>query len=293
MALVGLTYGATASLGGNGFLAVYVAGLVMGNSDFIHKQSLKRFHDGVAWLMQITMFLTLGLLVFPSRLVPVIASGLLVALFLTFVARPVGVFLTLAPTRMYWREKAMISWVGLRGAVPIILATFPLLAGVPQADMIFNVVFFTVLTSVLLQGTTLSVAARWLGVDAPLPARRQYPLEFIQTGDFKIKSGLVEIPVPEDSPAAGRRIVDLGLPRDALIVLIGRGDELVVPHGGTVISGGDTLLVLADKETRARVRGAVGSVHETDVGAEDLTELRELESHVGAEEPGGEGAPHS
>lgn len=178
VALLVLTYSATASLGGNGFLAVYIAGLVLGNNDFIHKQSLIRFHDGLAWLTQITMFLTLGLLVFPSRLVPVIGVGLLVALFLMFVARPVSVFLALAFAKTRWREKAMVSWVGLRGAVPIILATFPLLAGVPQADTIFNLVFFIVLTSVLLQGTTLPLVARWLDVDAPLPVRRQYPLAF-------------------------------------------------------------------------------------------------------------------
>ncbi len=259
LALIVLTYGATASLGGNGFLAVYVAGLVMSNSDFIHKQSLIRFHDGLAWLMQITMFLTLGLLVFPSRLFPVIPVGLMVALFLMFVARPASVFLALALAKTGWREKAMISWVGLRGAVPIILATFPLLAGVPQADTIFNLVFFIVLTSVLIQGTTLPLAARWLGVDAPLPVQRRYPLEFIQTGDFKIKSGLVEIPIPHDSPAVGRRIVELKLPREALIVLIGREDQLVLPNGGTLIEAFDTLLVMADKTSRAKVRAMVGS----------------------------------
>jgi len=264
LALVIFIYSATASLGGNGFLAVYIAGLVLGNKDFIHKQSLVRFHDGLAWLMQIAMFLTLGLLVFPSRLVPVAGVGLLVALFLMFVARPVSVFLTLAFASGGWREKAMISWVGLRGAVPIILATFPLLAGVPQADTIFNLVFFIVLTSVLLQGTTLALVARWLGVDAPLPVRRQYPLEFTQNADFKIKSGLVEIPIPDDSPSVGRRIVELRLPREALIMLIARDDELVLPNGGTLIAAGDTLLLMADKKTRAEVRAIVGSLHQTE-----------------------------
>jgi len=275
LALVVFTYGATASLGGNGFLAVYIAGLVMSNNDFIHKQSLIRFHDGLAWLMQITMFLTLGLLVFPSRLVPVIGVGLMVALFLMFIARPASVFLALTFTKTRWREKAMVSWVGLRGAVPIILATFPLLAGVPQADTIFNLVFFIVLTSVLLQGTTLPLVARWLGVDAPLPVRRQYPLEFVQTGDFKIKSGLVEIPVSQDSPAVGRRIVELKLPTEALIVLIGREDELVVPNGGTVIQAGDTLLVMADKRTLAEVRAIVGSPHQTESGTIEPSEPEE------------------
>lgn len=148
--------------------------------------------------------------------------------------------------------------------MPIILATFPLLAGVPQADTIFNLVFFIVLTSVLLQGTTLALVARWLGVDAPLPVRRQYPLEFTQNADFKIKSGLVEIPIPDDSPSVGRRIVELRLPREALIMLIARDDELVLPNGGTLIAAGDTLLLMADKKTRAEVRAIVGSLHQTE-----------------------------
>jgi cell volume regulation protein A len=263
LALVLLTYGATSSVGGNGFLAVYIAGLVLGNHDFIHQQSLIRFHDGLAWLMQIAMFLTLGLLVFPSRLVPVVGVGLLVALVLMFVARPVGVYLTLFFTGMRWREKTMISWVGLRGAVPIILATFPLLAGIPQANTIFNLVFFIVLTSVLLQGTTLPVVARWLGVDAPLEVKRQYPLELVELEGFKIKSELIEVPIPPDSPAVGRQIVELGLPRGALVVLIGRSNDFFVPRGGTVLEAGDVLLLLADQKSLADVRSIVGSIHQT------------------------------
>lgn len=136
LSLVLLTYSGSTWLGGNGFLAVYLAGLMMGNSDFIHKRSLMRFHDGVAWLMQIAMFLTLGLQVFPSQLIPVAGNGILLALFLMVCARPLAVFLTLAFTSLSMREKTMVAWVGLRGVVPIILATFPLLAGIPQATMI-------------------------------------------------------------------------------------------------------------------------------------------------------------
>ncbi len=259
LALVALAYGATDAVGGNGFLAVYIAGLVLGNNDFIHKQSLMRFHDGIGWLMQIAMFLTLGLLVFPSNLVPVIGTGLIVALFLMLVARPVSVFLTLARTNMTWREKSMISWVGLRGAVPIILATFPLMAGVAQAEMIFNLVFFIVLTSVLLQGTTLPLAARLFGVDAPMLRQKRYPLEFIETGNNKFKSGLVEIPVAAESPADGKPIVGLGLPEDALIVLIGRGDEFVIPNGGTMIQADDTLLVLAGEKSLEELHSRVAA----------------------------------
>jgi cell volume regulation protein A len=258
IALVLLTYGISSMAGGNGFLAVYIAGLIMGNSNFIHKKSLRHFHNGLAWLMQITMFFTLGLLVFPSRLVPVAAVSFMVAAFLMFVARPVGVFLTLLPTQFRWREQLMIAWVGLRGAVPIILATFPLLAGVPQAETIFNVVFFTVLTSVLLQGTSLPVVAKWLGVDAPLPERPRYPLDFEPVE--RMNSDLVEIALPQDAAVVGKRIVEVGLPQGALIVLLSRGGEFLIPSGGTVLAPGDTLLVLADKAELPAVRALLEAV---------------------------------
>ncbi len=251
-AFVLLSYGAGTIAGGNGFLAAYLAGLVMGNYPFIHKRSLMHFHNGLAWLMQITMFFTLGLLVFPSRLVPVAGVSLLIAVFLMFIARPVVVFVTLLPTALTWREQLMVSWVGLRGAVPIILATFPMLAGVPQAEMMFNVVFFTVLTSVLLQGTSLPVVAKWLGVDAPLPEKPLYPLDFVPTGHEN--SDLVEISVPSNGAAAGKQIVELGLPPGALIVLVNRADEFLVPSGGTVLEAGDKLLVLTDKGELSSIR---------------------------------------
>ncbi|HWW61042.1 MAG TPA: potassium/proton antiporter, partial [Thermoanaerobaculia bacterium] len=166
IATVLLTYGVADLIGGNGFLAVYLAGIVMGNRNFIQRRSLTRFHDGIAWLMQIAMFLTLGLLVFPSHLVPVAGVSLAVAAILTLVARPAAVFVALSASGMTWREKLLIGWIGLRGAVPIVLATFPLLAGVPRAEMIFDIVFFVVLASVALQGTTIPIVARWLGLDA-------------------------------------------------------------------------------------------------------------------------------
>jgi cell volume regulation protein A len=257
LALVLFTYGATAVLGGNGFLAVYLAGITMGNSAFIHKRSIMRFHNGIAWLMQMVMFLVLGLLVFPSRLVPVAGVSLAMALVLVLVARPVAVFIGLASARVRLRQKILISWVGLRGAVPIVLATFPYLAGVPQAELYFNVVFFIVLTSVLLQGTSIPTAARLLHLDAPLPARRQYPIEFVPT--TKTESNLVELQVPPVSPVIGRRIMDLGLPRSVLIVLIGRADGFLAPRGSTVIQPGDTLLVLADKSDIPLLNTAVGA----------------------------------
>jgi cell volume regulation protein A len=247
-----LAFGLTNVVGGNGFLAVYLAGIVLGNHDFIHKRSLLRFHDGLAWIMQIAMFLTLGLLVFPSRLVPIIGVGLLIAGWLMFVARPISIFMGLMPSALNWREKTFISWVGLRGAAPIILATFPLLAGLQQANLIFNVVFFVVLTSVLLQGTSIPLIARWLKVDAPAIPKRVYPIEF--TPMDGLKSELKELPIPLDSSIVGKAIVELRLPNDFLVVLIARDNDFLLPSGGTVLQGGDTLLVLSDEKSLDKVR---------------------------------------
>lgn len=245
VALTLLTYAGTAVLGGNGFLAVYLAGLIMARSDFIHKRSLLRFHDGLAWLMQIAMFLALGLLVFPSRLPAVAGVAVLAALFLIFVARPIGVAVTLLPFRLPVRDQTMVAWVGLRGAVPIILATFPRLAGLPQADLIFDIVFFVVLTSVLIQGTALTTVGRWLRVTEGRPILPRAPLEV--TRSDHLKGELLELVVPPGSAAIGRQVLELGLPKGALIVLIGRGSEHIVPDGNTVLAPGDHLLILADQ----------------------------------------------
>ena len=164
LALALLTFGVTAVFSGNGFLAVYIAGLVLGNRPLINKEIILSFHDALAWLMQIAMFLILGLLVFPSQLLPLAGVAVTMSLFLMFVARPLSVFLCLIGNQVSFREKLFISWVGLRGSVPIILATFPVIAGIAQADRIFNLVFFLVLTSVLIQGLSLAVVARWLGL---------------------------------------------------------------------------------------------------------------------------------
>jgi cell volume regulation protein A len=254
LALVLFTYGVTAAVGGNGFLAVYIAGLVMGNSDFIHKRSIVRFHDGLAWLMQIVMFLALGLLVFPSQLLPVAVPGLVAAGVLMFGARPVGVFLALLLSRMPRVEKTMVAWVGLRGAVPIVLATFPVLAGVPGAERLFNLVFFVVLTSVLLQGTSIPAVARWLGVDV---AAAPPPVPFEVSAVASASARLREMRVPAGSPTAGRRVLDLRLPPGALVVLLKRGDHVIIPDGGTAIEAGDVVVVLADERAHATIQSQV------------------------------------
>ena len=164
VALALLTYGLTDYLDGSGFLAVYLAGLVMARKPFTHQQSVLRFHDGLAWLMQVTMFLALGLQVFPARLLPIAGVGLLVSLFLIFVARPASVHVALAFAPMSFREQTLVAWAGLRGAVPIILATFPLVAGIDKADTIFHLVFFLALTSVVMQGTAIPSITRLLKI---------------------------------------------------------------------------------------------------------------------------------
>ncbi len=175
VALALLTYGLTDYLDGSGFLAVYLAGLVMARKPFTHQQSVLRFHDGLAWLMQVTMFLALGLQVFPSRLVPIAWVGLLVSLFLIFIARPVSVHAALAFSAVSLREQTLVAWAGLRGAVPIILATFPLVAGIEKADVIFHLVFFIALTSVVMQGTAIPLLTRILKIGSPQPNLQSPP----------------------------------------------------------------------------------------------------------------------
>lgn len=246
MAMVVVVFGLAEVLGGNGFLAVYLCGIVLGNREFVHKRSLVRFHDGLSWLVQIGLFLVLGLLVFPSQLPAVAGAGMLVSAFLMLVARPLAVYLALWRSSFDMRARTLVAWAGLRGAVPIVLATFPLMAGYPRSEEIFHIVFFVVLTSVLLQGKSLMTVARWLKVDAPAAAPPRYPLEFDRTDQMQGETR--EFDIPPDSPAVGKAIVDLGLPHDVLILLIRRGSAFVVPRGQTIIQPHDALLILAEAE---------------------------------------------
>jgi cell volume regulation protein A len=266
LSLALLTFGLSSELLGNGFLAVYVAGIVLGNGDIVHRRSLMRFHEGLAWLMQIVMFVMLGLLVFPSHLPAVAGAGLLLAIVL-ILARPVSVMISLALSKMGGRQKLFISWVGLRGAVPIILATFPMLSGVPDAELIFDLVFFIVLVSVLLQGTTVPVVARWLKLGEQAETRHRSPIEFEKTG--KGGADLLEMIVPHTSPVAGRQLNHLGLPHGALVVLISRADEFLVAQGNTVLREGDVLLVLADRHGLREVEGIISpwSLRSTEPGS--------------------------
>jgi potassium/hydrogen antiporter len=255
LCLVLLIYGATSFFHGNGFLAVYIAGIVMGSSSFIHKRSVMQFNDGLAWLMQIAMFLTLGLLVFPSHLKPIAGNGLILSLVLMFIARPVAVFISLAFSRLRLKEKLLISWAGLRGAVPIILATFPLLAGLPKSEMIFNIVFFIVISSVLLQGTTILLVARWLDLTEADMEITKSPIEFELMEN--INKELVNVEIPNGSQVVGKQIVDVHFPEDALVILVNRQGEFIVPRGATVLEAGDMMLLLAGTDDLAKTRSII------------------------------------
>jgi cell volume regulation protein A len=219
-----------------------------------------RFFDGFAWLSQITMFLTLGLLVFPSRIIPVMGAGIACSFFLMLIARPVGVLISLLFAQLQWREKILVSWVGLRGAVPIVLATFPLLAGIPEAESIFHVVFFIVLTSALLQAWSISTVARLLGLQAPFERKQRYPIEYAPVeGD---DTSLEDLVIPFNAAVAGRPLVELGFPRDALIVLVSRNGIFFVPGGGTVLEEGDIVQVLVSGKALPEVREILLSLKE-------------------------------
>jgi cell volume regulation protein A len=267
MTIVLLVYSISSFLKGNGFLAVYIAGIIVGNSRFIHKNSLIRFNEGLAWLMQITMFVALGLLVNPSELVPYIIPGLLAALVLMFIARPATVYLCTMFSKMKFNEKTMISWVGLRGAVPIILATFPFVYNIEDYNKIFNVVFFIVFLSALTQGISLGKVAGILKLSKPLGAKKRYPIEFEQVEG--INADLFEIIIPVRSQSVGKKIVDLKLPQQSLVALISRGDGFLIPNGSTIIEEGDIFLALGTDSDLSEIKNIVNQKEEKEEETEE------------------------
>lgn len=245
-------FASTYFLKGNGYLAVYIAGLVIGNSKFSHKRTSMKFMDGFAWMSQILLFLTLGLLVNPGELIEVLIPALVISVFLILVGRPLTVFLTLIPFRKIgYRDKLFISWVGLRGAVPIIFAILPLAEGVPHARWIFNIVFVITIVSLLVQGTSLTMVARWLGL-AEKPTRykefEDFDVEFAE----EIKSAMTEIYISEETLQYGRNLIEMPLPDKTLAVMVKRGEQYFVPTGQTELHAGDKLLVISDDENALR-----------------------------------------
>jgi potassium/hydrogen antiporter len=236
-------YAVTELAGGNGFLSVYLAGLAMSDERYFSKKTLTVFHDGLAWLMQVGMFLALGLLVNPSELLAIAGPGILLAMGLMFVARPLSTILCLFLFKFNLREIWFINWGGLKGAVPIILATYLLEEGVPQSQTMFNLVFFIVTFSMLVQGTSLNRIARWMRVQEMVIPQRKLPFKSQASNrDF------FEFEVSANSPLIGRTILDLDLPPDVLVVLIHRKDQEFIPRGNTEIEGMDRLVCLASKQ---------------------------------------------
>lgn len=245
-------YGLTTQLGGNGYLAVYLGGLIIGNHKIVHRRSTLKFFDGLTWLFQIIMFLALGLLVEPRELLPIAGVGIIVGLFMILVSRPLSVFLSLLPFKnLSFRARVFTSWVGLRGAVPIIFATYPWVNDVPQAKMIFNIVFFITILSLMVQGTTVPLVAKWLNLSKILPSRpklKEFDVEFSDD----IKSATCEITVNAEMLKQGHNLLNINLPEHTLVVMVKRHGRYFIPRGNTHLEEGDSLLVITDNEEAMR-----------------------------------------
>lgn len=247
-------YSLTAVLGGSGLLAVYIAAMIIGNRELTHSHSIFSFHEGFAWLMQITMFVILGLLVFPSDLAQwdLIWKGLVLSFVLIVIARPIAVFASTIFLPYTMKEKWFMSWAGLRGAVPIVLATFPMLAGIENSTLYFNIVFFIVLSSALLQGSTIPYVAKVLGLNGPPVPKRIHTLELVSMD--RANAEMLEFEVSELSPFAGQLVQTIGLPEKTVISAIIRQGTLVMPTGATKLQTKDILYILTAKEQVANVK---------------------------------------
>ncbi len=250
LACVFFVFAFTNLLQGNGYLAVYIAGLVVGNRKLVHKRSLITFFDGFTWIFQIVMFLTLGLLVNPSELPAVAMLSLSVAFFMIFVSRPISVFTCLLHFSKFTAKAGVyISRVGLRGAVPIIFATYPLMSlEIPHARMIFNVVFFVTIVSLLVQGTTVSAMAHWLGLVGQGEEKEVFKVALPE----EIKSAMSEIELTAEALTKGNKLMNLSLPDNTLAVMVKRDTQYFVPKGHTPLLPGDRLLVISDNDEALR-----------------------------------------
>jgi len=251
LAVVALSYGGADTLDGSGFLASYLAGLALGSAYIPAKRTLTTFHEGLGWVAQLSMFLTLGLLVFPSQLDDVALEGSVLAAVVVFVARPLATALATAPWRYEVRERLLLGWGGLRGAIPVVLATFAVIEEVPRSLEYFNIVFFAVLLSTVLQGSTFEPLARRLRLTTSEPA---LPRPLAEAGTIRrLGAEVLEYPVSPDDAIAGARVRDLGLPRDAVVNVIVRGEEAIPPRGSTTLRPGDRVHILMRQETADQV----------------------------------------
>ncbi|MBS3976314.1 MAG: potassium/proton antiporter [Syntrophomonadaceae bacterium] len=245
-----LTYSLTSLVGASGLLAVYVSALVIGNSEIAFKHSIFGFNEGFAWIMQILMFMILGLLVFPTQLfVPnIMLNGLLLSAVLMFFARPVAVFISTIKMGFSLKEKFFLSWAGLKGAVPIVLATYPLTAGLENSHLFFNVVFFVVLTSALIQGSSIMLFAEKLKLTIPKRVESPHSLELISIG--KANAEIIEFQVCEANDITGKALANITFPKDVLVTAIIRSGQLITPTGITKVEAGDILYILMDKKSK-------------------------------------------
>jgi potassium/hydrogen antiporter len=249
IATAALAFGAADAIGGSGFLAVYLVGLAVGSTPSRFRRQLVAFHEGIAFVAQVTLFVVLGLLVFPSELRKVALSGLALAALLALVARPAAVWTSTAFAGFSQRERVLLGWAGLRGAAPIVVATFVLSSDVSHKETIFNAVFFVVVVSSLAQGTTLEPVARGLGLVYPSPPPEEAPIEVGERSQLD----LIEFPVAADHAVNGSAVRELGLPRNALIAVIHRDGDAIPPRGSTVVRQGDRLFILVPRKERADV----------------------------------------
>jgi cell volume regulation protein A len=264
LATAALAFGGADTLHGSGFLAVYVAGLALGTAGIPAQRTVTTFHEGLAWVAQVGMFLSLGLLVFPSEMLDVVVPGTVLALVVVLVARPVAVSVAVAPLGYSLRDQIVLACAGLRGAVPVVLATFPVLAGVERSVEFFNIVFFAVLLSTVVQGVSFEPLARRLGATTSEPA---LPRPLVEAGTIRrLGAEVLEFPIGEDHAVAGARVRDLGLPRDAVVNVIVRGDEAIPPRGATRLQAGDVLHLLIRQESAGLVPQLVRRWREGPVG---------------------------
>jgi cell volume regulation protein A len=246
LATAAVAYGLADVAHGSGFLAVYLAGLWLGSTTIPAKRTITAFHDGLAWLAQLAMFLTLGLLIFPSELGDVAVEGTVLALLTAVVARPLGTALATVFSGFSARERIVLGWAGLRGAVPVVLATFPVIEHIPDSVKFFDIVFFAVVLSTLLQGTTFEPLARFLKVTSAVAA---LPRPLAETGTIRrLGAEVAEYPVGQNDAIVGLRVRELGMPRDALLNVIVRNEQAIPPRGSTRIEAGDRLHVLVRQE---------------------------------------------
>lgn len=246
LSMVGLTFSITTVLKGNGYLAVYIAGMMVGNNKIAYRKETYTFIDGISWLFQIIMFLVLGLLVNPHELTNVALVSVLIGIFMIVVARPATVFLCLLPFRNYtFKAKSFISWVGLRGAAPIVFATYPVVAKVEGAHVLFNIVFFITLLSLLIQGTTVALAANKMELSLPAPKEgNEFGVEIPE----EIGSDLHDLTITAEMLATGDTLKDMNIPKGTLVIMIKRDEDILIPNGTLRLQEGDKLLVITERD---------------------------------------------